>query len=117
MPDQVVEEFTDELAEAANPVKLAAQVLAPQSMSGMARPTDSNRAWALMRVGVSRRDVTVWVAPDLRRGRRKQSPKQKERFAERMQSRALDPALEQNTQKVIERIEDMLDRIADHHGF
>jgi len=117
MPNEVVEEFVDELTEAANPVKLSAQAKAPRSMSGMTRPTDSNRAWSLMRVGVSRRDVTVWVAPDLRKGRRKQSQRQKDAFSEQMQAGALDPALQENTERVEKRIEDMIDRIADSHGF
>jgi len=117
MPEEVVSEFTDELIEAANPVKLAAQTKAPRSMAGMAKQTASNRAWALQRVGFSRRDKTVWVAPDLRRGHRKHTQRQKDSFAREMQKDALDPALAENEDKVRDRIEDMLDRIATHNGF
>ena len=112
MPAEVVEEFTWELLEAAEPVKLAAQAKAPTALRNMAY----TREWAAMRVGVSRRDTTVWVAPQLR-GRRQNSPASKAAFAKGIQERALDPALDENAGNVINRIDDMLDRIAQSHGF
>ena len=115
MPDEVAEEFKDELTEAANPVKLAAQQKAPTTMSGMGNP--KSRPWTLMRVGVSRRDVVVWVAPDLRRGHRKQSQRQKEAFVRGMQEKALDPALDENTGRVVEKIDDMIDNLSRRNGF
>ena len=118
MPDELTEEFVWELEEAANPVKLAAQAKAPTTMSGMAKPSESNRAWSAMRVGIAKRNPAhVWVAPQLRRGVRKQSQKQKDRFAERMQTGALDAALRENETKIVERIEDLLDRIGRKEGF
>lgn len=112
MPDDVVEEFTWELLEAAEPVSTAAQSKAPTSLRNMVY----TREWAAMRVGVSRRDTTVWVAPQLR-GRRRIAPASAEAFSKGIQERALDPALEENTEKIIDRIDDMIDRIAEHHGF
>ena len=118
MPIEIVEELVDELEEAARPVQLAAQAKSPTTMSGMGRPTESNRAWSAMRVGIARRNpAEVYVVPQLRRGRRKQSQRQKEVWAERMQTRALDPALKENEDKVVDRVEDLLDRIAIHNGF
>jgi len=118
MPELLVEEFVDELEEAARPVALAGQAKAPTTMSGMGKPSESNRAWSAMRVGIAKRNPAhVWVAPQLRRGHRKQSRTQKDKFAERMQSRALDPALKENEAKVVERIEDLLDRIGRKEGF
>jgi len=113
MPVQVVEEFTDELEEAAEPVRLAAQTKAVTSMRNMAR----TREWSAMRVGVSRRSATVWVAPQLRGGKRKNTQRQRDVFSERMQSRALDSALAENEGRVLEKVEDMLDRIATNNGF
>ena len=119
MPVQLAEEFVDELEEAVNPVKLAAQAKAPTSMSGMGKPTASNRAWSMFRVGIAKRSPAhVWVAPELRHGRlRKQSQVQKDRFADRMQRLALDPALAENEEKVLERIDDLLDTIGLEQGF
>ena len=112
MPAEVVEEFTWELLEAAEPVRTSAQAKAPTALRNMVY----SREWAAMKTGVSRRDTTVWVVPQLR-GRKQLSARAKEVFAQRMQERALDPALEENVSKVFDRIDDMLDRIADNHGF
>jgi predicted type IV restriction endonuclease len=112
MPDDVVEEFTWELLEAAEPVRTAAQSKATTALSNMVY----TRQWSGMRTGVSRRDTTVWVVPSLR-GRRRIAPASAAAFAKGIQERALDPALEENTEKIINRIDDMLDRIAEHHGF
>ena len=112
MPDDVVEEFTWELLEAAEPVRTAAQSKATTAPSNMVY----SREWAAMRTGVSRRDTTVWVAPQLR-GRKRIAPASAAAFTKAMQERALDPALEENTARIINRIDDMIDRIADHHGF
>jgi hypothetical protein len=118
MPDELVDEFVSELEEAANPVMLAAQAKAPTVMSGMGRPTESNRAWSMMRVGIARRNpANVYVVPQLRRGVRKQSQKQKDKFAEHMQTRALEPALKENEEKIRERIDNLLDTIGRKQGF
>lgn len=116
MPDEVAEEFVWELEEAAGPVRLAAQAKALVSMRNMIH----SREWAAMRVGIARRvPAHVWVAPQLRGGGRirKASARQKEVFTTHMQTRALDPALDENADKVIDRIDDLLDRVATHHGF
>ena len=112
MPDEVVEEFTWEILEAAEPVRTAAQSKAATAPRNMAY----TREWTAMRTGVSRRDTTVWVVPALH-GRRKNAPASNEAFVKAVQERALDPALEENTEKIINRIDDMLDRIAESHGF
>ena len=112
MPDEVVEEFTWELLEAAEPVRTAAQSKAATAPRNMV----FTRQWSAMRTGVSRRDTTVWVVPSLR-GRKRIAPASAEAFTKAVQERALDPALEENTDKIINRIDDMLDRIADSHGF
>jgi len=115
MPVEVVEGFADELEEAAEPVKLAAQAKAPGSMRNMV----FTREWAAMRVGITRRKpAAVYVVPQLRGNRkRKRTQKQKDTFASRMQEHALDPALKENTDKVIQKAERFLDRVGDKNGF
>jgi len=114
MPVEVVEGFSDELEQAAEPVKLAAQAKAPGSMRNMVL----TREWSAMRVGITRRKpAAVYVVPQLRGGSRKSSQSQKDNFSRRMQERALDPALKENTTKVIERAEDFLERVGKNNGF
>ncbi len=113
MPVEVAEELKWELEEAVEPVRLAAQAKAPGSMRNMTR----TREWAAMKTGVSRRDATVWVAPQLTGGRKKWSQRGKDNFALRMQTKALDPALKENIGHVTRRIEQFLDRVGNHNGF
>ena len=116
MPEEVVEEFVDELEEAANPVKMDAQQKAAPALTWtLGSPSQS--AYTAMRVGISRSEVVVWVTPDLRSRGNYISPRAKEKYVERLQTMALDPALEANEEKVVERIDDMIDRISDRHGF
>lgn len=116
MPEQLAEQFVDELEDAVAPVRMAAQAKAPTAMTGPANA--SKRAWSEMRVGIAKSlPAHVYVVPDLRSGVRKQSQKQKDRFAERMQRIALDPALKENENKVLDKIDDLLDRIGRKEGF
>ena len=116
MPAEIVEEFVWELEEAANPVRLAAQQKAAPVLT-WTLGTTAQDVYTAMRVGVSKPLVTVWVVPDLRGGHAHLSPRAKATFIERVQERALEPALEENTSEVIRKIDDMLDRIATSHGF
>ncbi len=115
MPREVAEGFAWDLEEAVSPVRLAAQAKAPTSMRNMVR----TREWAAMRSGITRRKpASVYVVPQLRGDRkRKRSQKQKEVFAERMQTRALDPALRENEQNIKRKVEDFLDHLANVNGF
>ncbi len=114
MPVEVVEGFSDELQEAVEPVRLAAQAKAPGSMRNMVR----TREWSAMRTGITKKNpASVYVVPQLRGNRPNRPQSQKDNFSKRMQERALDPALKENTQKVINRAEDFLDRVGKHNGF
>jgi hypothetical protein len=114
MPEQLTEEFVDELEEAVNPVRMAAQTKALTSMRNMVH----TREWAAMRTGITKRNpAQVYVVPQLRGGKRKGTQRQRDIFTERIQTRALDPALAENEEKVAERIDDLLDRIGRKEGF
>ncbi len=116
MPVEVVEGFSGDLEQAVEPVKVAAQAKAPGSMRNMVR----TKEWSAMRVGITKKNpASVYVVPDLRGGSklRRRTQNMKDNFAKRMQERALDPALKENTQKVINRAEDFLERVGKHNGF
>ena len=61
MPDEVAEEFINDLTEAAEPVRMRSMDLM-HSMVNVRRPYD------MFRVGVSKAQSSVWVAPAWRRG-------------------------------------------------
>jgi len=111
MPDQVVEEFVWELEEAANPVKMEAQSLAVSEIRNMP-PTPF---YADMRIGVAKSQGLVYMVPAWRSS--KGAGRRRPNLADLLMDRAMDPAAEHNENKVIDKIEDMLDRIADSHGF
>lgn len=99
----VQQDMRDALAEAAAPVRNAAQALAANQL----RPGDP---WAGMRVGVSR--SVAWVAP-VERGTRTRSPRSRPRFGTFLMDRAMLPALEQNVHQVEQRVGKLLDEVAD----
>jgi len=103
----VRDDFVGELQEAAQPVALGARSRALTEIRNMPRTPE----WAAMRIGVAKRNVSVWVAPQLRGGRNKR-PNLAPLLLDAMES-----AAEENRDRIIGRIDDMLDRIADHHGF
>lgn len=110
-PEDVAEEITDELHEAAQPVAVTARARALTNITNMPRSPE----WAAMRIGVAKRAATVWVAPQLRGNR---TPgRGRPNLATKLMDEAMQPALEENTDKVVKRLDDMVDRIADHHGF
>lgn len=105
MPDDVAEEFVWELEEAADPVRKEATSLM-HSMVNVRPPYDA------FRVGVSRTQQTVWIAPLWRRGGGSPRPEMAPHIRKR-----LERAVEEKRGDVIDKVEQMLDRIADHHGF
>jgi hypothetical protein len=104
-PDDVAEEFVWELEEAADPARKEATTLMHE-MVNVEPPYDS------FRVGVSRSTKTVWLAPAWRRGGGSPRPEMAPHIRRRMER-----AVEQEREHIIDKIDDMLDRIADHHGW
>lgn len=104
-------ELRDGLKEAAEPVKSTATQLALSEIRNMS----SSPAWAEQRIGVARRTALVFMVPR-KRGSRVKSRKRKN-FADLMSSRAMDPALEQNEERVRRKVEDVLDDLSRKQGF
>jgi len=109
----VNEDLRDALAEAAQPVKVDAQRLAAHNIRRM-QPSSS---WARMRVGVSQ--TLVYVAP-VERGVKGRGNNRRRRgygtgppsFADLLMDRALEPALEHNSGRIQNRLDQMLDEVA-----
>ena len=104
-PDDVAEEFVWELEEAADPARKEATTLMHEMVNVQA-PYDS------FRVGVSKSQKTVWLAPAWRRGGGSPRPQMAPHIGSRMER-----AVERERNHIIDKIDHMLDKIADHHGF
>lgn len=111
----IKEDLRDALMEAAQPVRADAQALSTVRI----RNVTAGSPWSRMRVGVEGRSL-VYVAPVERgvksrgarvargRGQGTGPPS----FADLVMDRALQPALAQNRERVVRRLEDMLDEVA-----
>jgi hypothetical protein len=112
----IKEDLRDALMEAAQPVRSGAQSLA----SARIRNVGVGSPWARMRVGVEGRSL-VYVAPvergvksrGVRATRGRGAGTGPPSFGDLMMDRAMAPALAQNKEKVVRRLEDMLDEVAD----
>jgi hypothetical protein len=98
-------ELTNELKIVAEPVRRDATTLALGNIRNI------GGRWAQMRTGSTR--SAVYVAPRARRRRGSPRPN----LAPLLLQKAMEPALDQNTEKVYRGLEVMLDRIGDHAGF
>ena len=118
MEDDVAGDLAMELQEAAEPVrKLTEQYIVAggggfPGMRGVAQGRDRNY-WAGMRVGVSKRDATAFIAPAWRSN--KGTP-QGATLALQYRFR-MEGAVEDRSDEIEHQLEKMIDRIADHHGF
>lgn len=111
MSKQLSDELTDELKEAAQVVADDAEELALTRIRNMPR----SPRWAGMRIGVSRAQGMVYVVPAARS--RRKPGRGRGNLADLLLDEAMDPAVEKNQQKVVGKLEDMLDRLADNNGF
>lgn len=107
----VKEDLRDALQEAAAPVRSAAQSLAGSQirhMGGALRP------WARMRIGIASRSI-VYVAPVERgaKSRGARGVRGRPNLARLLLDRAMEPALEQNSTEVANRLDGLLDEVAD----
>lgn len=102
-------ELTKELKNAAEPVRTGAEQLALSRIRNMS----SSPQWAVMRIGVSRAQGAVYMVPDQRGGRGSGRTNLKNLLLER----AMDPALEENADKVKDNINDVLGSVFDDNGF
>jgi len=108
----VGDELRTELAKAADPVKRQAEALA----LGRIRNMPSSPDWAEMRIGVARSTALVYMVPE-RRSRRRNRKWKRTNLADLLMERAMDPALEQNQEEVVQRVDEMLGRLGRTNGF
>lgn len=115
IPEEIAEEIVWELEEAADPVRKASTEYILSGGGGF--PAMHNMpptpVYAAMRIGVSRQEKMVWVAPAWKSSGAG-SPRWNIAFEFRGR---MEAALEDNTEEVYEKVDKMIDRIATHHGF
>jgi hypothetical protein len=111
--DDLTSELVEGLEEAAEPVKTTATQLALTRIRNMPRSPD----WAEMRIGVSRREALVYMVPFSRGKGRGRGARKRPNLADLLSQRSMDPALEQNEERVTEKVEDLLDHLSRKHDF
>lgn len=102
-------ELVQELRQAADPVKKEAEQLALTRIRNMPRTPE----WAGMRIAVAKSRGTVTMYPQ----RRRRGGSARPNLATLLMDEAMDPGLEHNQQKVINRIDGLLGRLGGEHGF
>lgn len=100
-------EITKDLKEAAEPVKAGAEPLALGQIRNM------TPKWAEMKIAVSNAKGTVIMVPASKRS----VGSGRTNLKGLLLDRAMEPALEQNADKVKDNINDILGNIFDSHGF
>ena len=99
-----------ELKKVAEPVASDAHQLAASRIRNI------GPKWSEMRVGVTQR--LVYVVPKQRGRLSRRNPKLKRpNMAPLLMTRAMLPALHENEQRIVQRLENLLDRLADENGF
>lgn len=117
---QLKKELRAELQTAGVPIASAAEDHARSRIGGLKRARLTPRTWDKMRVGATQH--MVYVAPRQRGNKARQvrvSAARRDadkRFAERLKTEAMEPALEQNRDQVIRRVEFMLSDVARQWG-
>ncbi len=98
-------ELNLELRKVAEPIRADAEHLAASSIRRI------GPKWSRMRVGVTSK--LVYVAPRQKGVRtRGADPRRRPKFADLMEERAMDPALERNRSNIEHAVEGVFDRIA-----
>jgi hypothetical protein len=105
----LVDDLRDALSEGAQPVKMDAQGLAQHNISHM----KLGSPWVRMRIGVMARSSIVYVAP-VERGVKSRGGARKKRreFFDVLMDKSLQPALEHNIGRIVERTDRMLGEVA-----
>ncbi len=95
------------LRDVAEPVRRDAEVLALSEVTRMTEP------WSEMRTGVTR--TSVYVAPKKRGVKgRGAAGSRRPKFGTLLMERAMQPALDKHQAETERRLEDALDKVADH---
>jgi len=109
MSGELPKELYDSLKQAAEPVRSGAEMKA----MGKIRNMPASPRWAEMRTGVSKAQGRVYIVPQAR----KRGGSGRANLATLLLERAMEPALEENTDKVIESVDKMLGRFGGDYGF
>lgn len=109
MSKDIHQDLVFELEEAAGPVRKDAEQLALSEIRNLPPTPD----YAEMRIGVVRSTFTVYMVPAWKTTRRRPRPN----LGGLLMGRAMDPALERNQGKVIDRVDDLLARLGGEYDF
>lgn len=104
-------EVRESLLEGVEPVRERAEQLALSGIRHMVRSPE----YAEMRTGVSRARGVVFMVPAWRS--RRIPGRKRPNLADLLLNRAMDPALEENTEEIIRGVERTLDQLAGEQGF
>lgn len=107
----LTEELTDGLKQAAEPVRAAAEKKAVEQIRNMPHGSP----WAEQQTVVSKRTALAYIRP-AKRATRNPTRKRKN-LADLLMGRAMEPALQENEERVKEKVEDVLDRLGREAGF
>lgn len=110
MSKDIAQDLVWELEEAADPVRKTAEPLALTTIRNMPR----SPRWATMKISVSKAKGAVAMFPASRRQRGSSG---RPNLADLLMDRAMDPALEANETEVVKKVDDLLERLGDEHGF
>lgn len=114
MSKQLSDDLVKELKDVAEVVADDAEQLALTRIRNMPR----SPRWAGMRIGVSRAQGVVYMVPAARaRAASRRTGYARPNLADLLLEEAMDPAAEKNAGKVVDRLDDMLGRIANGNGF
>jgi hypothetical protein len=111
MEDDVAGDLVMELQEAADPVRKLTEQYILGEMRGVAQSRDA-AYWSAMRIGVAKRQSTVYVAPQWRSNK---GTRQGRILAVQERIR-MERAVETKSGEIEKRLGDWLDRMADDWG-
>lgn len=99
-------EVTNELKEAADPVKRDAQ------QKGLSQIRNLTQRWSRMRIGVSKAKGLVYMVPATKRSVGTPRPN----LNPLLMDEAMWPAVEDNRDEVVKGLEEMIDKLGGHYG-
>ena len=112
--DDVQGELRDGLEQAAKPVQALGERYALERIRNMPR----SPAWAEMKIGVSKREALVFMAPATKgRAGRGRTKRKRKNLANLLLERSMEPAVEDNVERTERGLEDVIDKLSRREGF
>lgn len=109
--DNLQEDLREGLKHAAEPVRVVAEQKALNTIENMVY----SPAWAEQKIVVSKRTALVYMTPKKRQSRN--TARRRKNVADLLMERAMEPALDQNEERVVGAIEVVLDTLGRRNGF